>query len=119
MGHNNCDDKLRNILIELLKDMVPYVYSEKDIQYILTDYENDYYIVVAIPLEEIIKYGLAKDIKMIKAMSKLCIIFDANDCPKKRERLFYMLGNNYDYLDYNQWKKVFELGIDNYVKKGL
>jgi hypothetical protein len=113
----NIQIEIENILKELLIDKVELCYSDpiEDIVFVLTDYKDDYYILCALPKRELEQ--CTNELKNIKAWSDCRIVFQAGKYPKSEKRLFYSVNSEREHLNYEDWKKAFELGIDKYIKR--
>lgn len=107
--------KIQKHLEYILSDFTIQYYSEKT-KYFLTDYKNNYYILVVIPEKILEEQKIENDLKYIKAFSKLCIIFDANDYPKNDKRILVLYKNEYLDLNYEQWKYVVE-NLNEFIEK--
>ena len=106
--------KMKRDLQNVLEPHAELFYNDDtEIQYHLSDSDNDYYILVAIPMSWIERHKLTEP--DYKYFSEICIIFDTSESPKFDSRVKILQGNKYVSFSFNTMKSII-YNLNKYIE---
>ena len=106
--------KMKRDLQNVLESHAELFYNDDtEIQYHLSDSDDDYYILVAIPTSWIKRHNLT--VSDYKYFSEICIIFDTSESPKFESRVKILQNNEYVSFSFNTMKSII-YNLDKYIE---